>query len=56
MDFLESRNLGKRVINHSKEFNGFMDTNERLDLLVLDKQMNFVIIENKLDDSSKDVT
>lgn len=38
-----------------KEFNGFKDTNERLDLLALDKQGNLVIIENKLDDSGKDV-
>lgn len=39
-----------------KEFDGFRDTNERLDLLALDKQGNLVIIENKLDDSGKDVT
>lgn len=39
-----------------KEFNGFNDTNERLDLLAIDKQGNLVIIENKLDDSGKDVT
>ncbi len=39
-----------------KEFNGFHDTNERLDLLALDKQGNLVVIENKLDDSGKDVT
>lgn len=39
-----------------KEFSGFNDTNERLDLLALDKQGNLVIIENKLDDSGKDVT
>ena len=32
-----------------KEFSGFNDTNERLDLLALDKQGNLVIIENKLD-------
>ena len=38
-----------------KEFDGFKDTNERLDLLALDKQGNLVIIENKLDDSGKDV-
>lgn len=38
-----------------KEFSGFADTNERLDLLALDKQGNLVIIENKLDDSGKDV-
>ncbi len=39
-----------------KEFNGFSDTNERLDLLGIDKQGNLVIIENKLDDTGKDVT
>lgn len=39
-----------------KEFDGFQDTKERLDLLALDKQGNLVIIENKLDDSGRDVT
>jgi len=39
-----------------KEFDGFQETRERLDLLALDKQGNLVIIENKLDDSGKDVT
>lgn len=39
-----------------KEFSGFNDTNERLDLLALDKKGNLVIIENKLDDSGRDVT
>ncbi|MEQ6378591.1 DUF4268 domain-containing protein [Bacillaceae bacterium S4-13-56] len=39
-----------------KEFSGFNDTNERLDLLALDKQGNLVVIENKLDDSGRDVT
>lgn len=39
-----------------KEFDGFQDTRERLDLLALDKQGNLVIIENKLDDSGRDVT
>jgi len=38
-----------------KEFDGFNETNERLDLLALDKQGNIVVIENKLDDSGKDV-
>lgn len=32
-----------------KEFDGFDDTRERLDLLALDKDGNLVIIENKLD-------
>ncbi len=38
-----------------KEFDGFGETNERLDLLALDKDGNLVIIENKLDDSGRDV-
>ena len=38
-----------------KEFDGFNDTNERLDLLALDKEGSLVIIENKLDDSGRDV-
>ena len=38
-----------------KEFDGFNDTNERLDLLALDKFGALVIIENKLDDTGKDV-
>lgn len=38
-----------------KEYRGFEDTNERLDLLALDKKGCLVIIENKLDDSGKDV-
>lgn len=38
-----------------KEFDGFSDTNERLDLLALDKMGTLVIIENKLDDTGKDV-
>jgi hypothetical protein len=38
-----------------KEFNGFLETNERLDLLALDKDGNLVIIENKLDDTGRDV-
>lgn len=38
-----------------KEFDGFNDTRERLDLLALDKQWNLIIIENKLDDTGRDV-
>ena len=48
--------LGEELLIIQKEFNGFNDTNERLDLLALDKLGNLVIIENKLDDSGKDVT
>jgi hypothetical protein len=47
--------LGEELLIIQKEFDGFSDTNERLDLLALDKQGNLVIIENKLDDSGKDV-
>lgn len=48
--------LGEDLLIIQKEFNGFSETNERLDLLALDKLGNLVIIENKLDDSGKDVT
>ena len=48
--------LGEELLIIQKEFNGFNDTNERLDLLALDKEGNLVIIENKLDDSGRDVT
>ncbi|MDO5970808.1 DUF4268 domain-containing protein [Flavivirga aquimarina] len=48
--------LGEELLIIQKEFSGFSDTNERLDLLALDKQGNLVIIENKLDDSGKNVT
>lgn len=48
--------LGEPLLIIQKEFDGFADTRERLDLLALDKNGNLVIIENKLDDSGKDVT
>ncbi len=48
--------LGEELLIIQKEFAGFIDTRERLDLLALDKQGNLVIIENKLDDSGRDVT
>lgn len=48
--------FGEELLIIQKEFNGFSDTNERLDLLALDKQGNLVLIENKLDDSGRDVT
>src|ERR1035437_6968643 len=38
-----------------KEFDGFNDTRERLDLLALDKNGAIVVIENKIDDSGRDV-
>lgn len=48
--------LEERLLIIQKEFDGFDDTNERLDLLALDENGNIVVIENKLDDSGKDVT
>ncbi len=47
--------LGEELLIIQKEFDGFDDTKERLDLLALDKSGNLVIIENKLDDSGRDV-
>jgi len=48
--------LGERLLIIQKEFSGFDDTNERLDLLAVDEDGDLVIIENKLDDSGRDVT
>ena len=48
--------LNEDLLIIQKEFDGFNDTSERLDLLALDKQGNLVIIENKLDDTGRDVT
>lgn len=48
--------LNEELLIIQKEFDGFNDTNERLDLLAIDKQGCLVIIENKLDDTGKDVT
>ena len=48
--------LGEDLLIIQKEFDGFNDTSERLDLLALDIFGNIVVIENKLDDSGKDVT
>ncbi|MGI9279912.1 MAG: DUF4268 domain-containing protein [Endozoicomonas sp.] len=47
--------LGEDLLIIQKEFNGFDETRERLDLLALDKKGNLVVIENKLDDSGRDV-
>ena len=47
--------LGEELLIIQKEFDGFSDTNERLDLLAVDKNGNLVVIENKLDDSGKNV-
>ena len=48
--------LGEDLLIIQKEFDGFADTRERLDLLALDKDGQLVVIENKLDDSGRDVT
>lgn len=47
--------LGEPLLVIQKEFDGFDGTNERLDLLALDKNGNIVVIENKLDDTGRDV-
>lgn len=47
--------LGEELLIIQKEFDGFNDTNERLDLLAVDKEGGLVIIENKLDDTGKNV-
>lgn len=47
--------LGEELLIIQKEYNGFNDTNERLDLLALDKEGGLVIIENKLDDTGRNV-
>ena len=47
--------LGEELLVIQKEFDGFDDTRERLDLLAIDKQGTLVIIENKLDDSGRHV-
>lgn len=48
--------LGEELLIIQKEFDGFNDTSERLDLLALDKAGTIVVIENKLDDTGRDVT
>ena len=48
--------LGEELLIIQKEFDGFDETRERLDLLALDKDGSLVVIENKLDDSGRDVT
>ncbi len=47
--------LDEDLLIIQKEFDGFEDTRERLDLLALDKEGRVVVIENKLDDSGRDV-
>ena len=48
--------FGEELLFIQKEFDGFDDTRERLDLLAIDKQGDIVVIENKLDDTGRDVT
>lgn len=47
--------LGEDLLIIQKEFDGFNDTHERLDLLALDKNGGIVVIENKLDDTGRNV-
>ena len=47
--------LGEELLIIQKEYDGFNDTNERLDLLAVDKEGGLVIIENKLDDTGRNV-
>ncbi len=47
--------LGEELLIVQKEFSGFSDTSERLDLLALDKDGGLVVIENKLDDTGRNV-
>ena len=47
--------LDEELLIIQKEFDGFNDTHERLDLLALDKEGGLVIIENKLDDTGRNV-
>jgi len=47
--------LGEELLIIQRQYSEFDGTAERLDLLALDKESNLVVIENKLDDSGKDV-
>jgi len=47
--------LGEELLILAKEFNAFDKTNERADLIAIDKEGNIVIIELKRDDSGSDV-
>lgn len=65
LGFRERENLQEWIVNNpiffgeellfiQKEFDGFDETRERLDLLALDKYGDVVVIENKLDDTGRD--
>jgi hypothetical protein len=47
--------FGEDILIIHKEFDGFDGTNERLDILALDKNGYIVVIENKGDSSGRDV-
>lgn len=47
--------LGEPLLIIQKEFSGFDGTAERPDVLALDREGQIVVIENKLDDSGRDV-
>lgn len=47
--------LGEDLLIIQKEFAGFDNTRERLDVLALDKSGNIVVIENKTDDTGSNV-
>ena len=47
--------LGEELLILQEEFDGWDETRERLDVLALDKNGRLVVIENKLDDSGRDV-
>ena len=47
--------LGEELLIIQKEYDGFKNTRERADLIALDKNGNIVVIENKLDDSGRNV-
>jgi hypothetical protein len=47
--------LDEDLLIIQKEYAGFNDTNERLDLLAVDKEGGLVVIENKLDDTGRNV-
>lgn len=57
-EWIESNpeSLDEELLFIQKEFGEFGETRERLDLLAIDKHGNLVVIENKLDDSGRDVT
>lgn len=49
------RIFGEELLVIQKEFQGFSDTNERPDVLALDKNHSLVVIEIKLDSPGRDV-